>query len=114
MGGDNSGQLIEFVHSFDPRGWSCLHIAEGTFQCSNQTIQNNDIGPCGTDAFQEWADGISLSCMNTVVRNNMVNNPTVSSRTMVRSACLTTLPGRWNCHLRGTLVHDREQHNLGR
>ncbi|KAI0732843.1 pectin lyase fold/virulence factor [Fomitopsis betulina] len=76
MGGDNSGQLIEFVHSFDPRGWSCLHIAEGTFQCSNQTIQNNDIGPCGTDAFQEWADGISLSCMNTVVRNNMVNNPT--------------------------------------
>ncbi|TFY67658.1 hypothetical protein EVJ58_g1503 [Rhodofomes roseus] len=76
MGGDNSGQLIEFVHSFDPRGWSCLHIAEGTFKCNNQTIQNNDIGPCGTDAFQQWADGISISCMNTVVRNNMVKNPT--------------------------------------
>ncbi|KZT71563.1 hypothetical protein DAEQUDRAFT_724099 [Daedalea quercina L-15889] len=76
MGGDNSGQLIEFVHSFDPRGWSCLHIAEGTFKCNNQTIQNNDIGPCGTDAFQQWADGISISCMNTVVRNNSVNNPT--------------------------------------
>ncbi|PCH40953.1 hypothetical protein WOLCODRAFT_150976 [Wolfiporia cocos MD-104 SS10] len=76
MGGDNSGQLIEYVHSFDPRGWSCLHIAEGTFLCNNNTVQNNDIGPCGNDAFQQWADGISVSCMNAVVRNNMVNNPT--------------------------------------
>ncbi|KZT05565.1 uncharacterized protein LAESUDRAFT_726838 [Laetiporus sulphureus 93-53] len=76
MGGDNSGQLIEYVHSFDPRGWSCLHIAEGTFKCDNNTVQNNDIGPCGTDLFQQWADGISVSCMNAVVRNNMVRNPT--------------------------------------
>jgi len=76
MGGDNSGQLIEYVHSFDPRGWSCLHIAEGTFKCNNNTVQNNDIGPCGNDNFQQWADGISISCMNTIVRNNMVNNPT--------------------------------------
>lgn len=76
MGGDNSGQLIEYVHSFDPRGWSCLHIAEGTFKCSNNTVQNNDIGPCGNDAFQQWSDGISMSCMNSLVRNNMINNPT--------------------------------------
>ncbi|KAI0939885.1 hypothetical protein AcV5_001144 [Taiwanofungus camphoratus] len=76
MGGSNSDQLIEYVHSFDPRGWSCLHIAEGAFTCNNVTIQNNDIGPCGSDAFQQWADGISVSCMNALVRNNMVNNPT--------------------------------------
>ncbi|CCM01736.1 uncharacterized protein FIBRA_03802 [Fibroporia radiculosa] len=76
MGGDNSGQLIEYVRSFDPRGWSCLHVAEGTFQCTNATVQNNDIGPCGNDAFQQWSDGLSISCMNTLVRNNMVNNPT--------------------------------------
>ncbi|KAF9006727.1 hypothetical protein BDQ17DRAFT_1239163 [Cyathus striatus] len=76
MGGQNSDQLIEYVRSFDPRGWSCLHIAEGTLNCNNATVQNNDIGPCGSDNFQEWADGISLSCRNSIVRNNMIQNPT--------------------------------------
>ncbi|KAI0776175.1 pectin lyase fold/virulence factor [Trametes elegans] len=76
MGGSNTGQLVEHVRSFDPRSWSCLHVAEGAFACSGVTVQNNDIGPCGSDRFQEWADGISVSCMNSVVRNNLVNNPT--------------------------------------
>jgi parallel beta-helix repeat protein len=53
-----------------------LHIAEGTFNCNNATIQHNDIGPCGSDAFQQWADGISVSCRNSHVFNNTVNNPT--------------------------------------
>lgn len=78
MGGSNADQLVEFVRSYDPRSWSCLHIAEGTLACNNVTVQNNDIGPCGSDVFQEWADGISMSCQNSVVRNNMINNPTVS------------------------------------
>jgi hypothetical protein len=76
MGGANSDQLIEFVHSYDPRGWSCLHVAEGPFLCNNVTVQNNDIGPCGSDAFQQWADGISISCRSAVVRNNLVMDPT--------------------------------------
>ncbi|KAI9063337.1 hypothetical protein FKP32DRAFT_1592598 [Trametes sanguinea] len=76
MGGSNSNQLIEYVRSFDPRSWSCLHIAEGALSCNNVTVQNNDIGPCGSDAFQQWADGISVSCQNSLVRNNLVNNPT--------------------------------------
>ena len=76
MGGQNSDQLIEYVHSFDPRSWSSLHIQEGALNCNNVTVQNNDVGPCGSDAFQEWADGISMSCLNSVVRNNMINNPT--------------------------------------
>ena len=76
MGGANSNQLIEYVHSYDPRSWSCLHIAEGGLLCNNVVIQNNDIGPCGSDTFQEWADGISVSCRSAIVRNNMVNNPT--------------------------------------
>jgi len=76
MGGPNSNQLIEYVHSFDPRSWSCLHIAEGGLLCNNAVVQNNDIGPCGSDAFQQWADGISVSCRSAIVRNNMVNNPT--------------------------------------
>ncbi|KAL5487999.1 hypothetical protein ACEPAI_6107 [Sanghuangporus weigelae] len=76
MGGPNSGQLIEFVRSFNPRSWSCLHIAEGSLNCNNVTVQNNDIGPCGIDSFQQWADGISYSCENGLVRNNMIKDPT--------------------------------------
>ena len=76
MGGPNSNQVIEHVHSYDPRSWSCLHAAEGGLSCNNIVIQNNDIGPCGSDVYQQWADGISVSCRSAVVRNNMVNNPT--------------------------------------
>ena len=76
MGGGNSNQLIEYVHSYDPRSWSCLHVAEGNFLCNNVTVQHNDIGPCGSDAFMEWADGISVSCRSTVVRNNVVTDST--------------------------------------
>lgn len=73
MGGPNSKQLIEYVHSYDPRSWSCLHIAEGGFLCNNIVVQNNDIGHCGSDAFQQWADGISVSCRSAIVRNNVVS-----------------------------------------
>lgn len=76
MGGSNSNQLIEFVHSYDPRSWSCLHVAEGNLSCNNVVVQNNDIGPCGSDAFQQWADGISVSCRSATIRNNIVNGPT--------------------------------------
>ncbi|KIK53276.1 hypothetical protein GYMLUDRAFT_49452 [Collybiopsis luxurians FD-317 M1] len=76
MGGSNSNQLVEYVKSYNPRGWTCLHITEGGLSCNNVTVQNNDVGPCGTDDFQQWADGLSISCQNAVVRNNMVKNPT--------------------------------------
>ena len=39
-------------------------------------MQNNDIGPCGSDAFNQWADGISVACAQTVVQNNLINTPT--------------------------------------
>jgi len=76
MGGNNRGQTIEFVRSFDPRGWSCLHVAEGALACNSVVVQNNDIGPCGTDLYRQWADGVSISCQNTIVRNNMIQGPT--------------------------------------
>jgi parallel beta-helix repeat protein len=76
MGGPNSNQVIEYVHSYDPRGWTCLHVTEGALNCNNVTVQNNDVGPAGSDSFQQWADGISVSCRNSIVRNNMVKNPT--------------------------------------
>lgn len=76
MGGSTSGQLIERVASYNPRSWSCLHIAEGSLDCNNVTVQHNDIGPCGTDDFQQWADGISMSCRDSLVWNNTILDPT--------------------------------------
>ncbi|KAJ7248467.1 hypothetical protein C8J57DRAFT_1189704 [Mycena rebaudengoi] len=76
FGGANKDQMIQFVRSYSPRSWSCLHLAEGPYTCSNATVQNNDIGPCGVDTFQEWADGISVSCANSVVRHNMIKGAT--------------------------------------
>ncbi|GFZ45090.1 hypothetical protein JCM24511_02816 [Saitozyma sp. JCM 24511] len=76
FGGPNSGQIVEYVKSYDPRGWSCLHIAEGPFTCSNMTVQYNDIGPCGSDSFQQWADGVSLSCAKSVVQHNTIVDAT--------------------------------------
>ncbi|KAG6335885.1 hypothetical protein ID866_3194 [Astraeus odoratus] len=76
MGGSNSNHLVEYVHSYDPRSWSCLHIFEGNLTCNNATVQYNDIGPAGSDLFGQWADGISVACRNSFVKNNMINNPT--------------------------------------
>ncbi|WWC88500.1 uncharacterized protein L201_003411 [Kwoniella dendrophila CBS 6074] len=76
FGGQNQNQIIEYVKSYDPRGWSCLHLSEGTFNCLNITVQNNDIGPCGRDYFQNWADGISLSCADSLVQNNNIVDAT--------------------------------------
>lgn len=76
FGGPNANQLIEHVHTYDPRGWTCLHISEGVLNCTNTTIQMNEIGPCGIDLFSNWADGVSLSCRNSIVRDNWINNPT--------------------------------------
>lgn len=76
MGGDNTGQLIENIKTANPRGWSCLHIQEGSLKCSGVTIQNNQIGPCGVSTDGQWADGISLSCQNSLVQNNDIVDAT--------------------------------------
>ncbi|KIY52617.1 hypothetical protein FISHEDRAFT_25752, partial [Fistulina hepatica ATCC 64428] len=76
MGGPNANHVIEYVRSYDPRSWSCMHVDEGSLNCTNATVQYNDVGPCGHDTFQHWADGISLSCRSSTVRHNMVHDAT--------------------------------------
>jgi len=72
MGGPTTGQQIKYVASRNCRGWSCLHIAEGNINnpCSKVVVSNNDIGPCGVET--AWADGISISCSNSIIANNTV------------------------------------------
>ena len=64
------------------------HSAEGPFLCNNTTVQYNDVGPCGSDAFQQvcsafhpvahtqWSDGISLSCASSLVQYNTITDAT--------------------------------------
>lgn len=58
IGGNNAeGQLVENVWSYNPRGWSALHTAEGNDgnsnpTCSGLTIRNNQIGPSGSSPNQ--------------------------------------------------------------
>ena len=64
IGGGSNGQVVQYVASKNPRGWSCMHVIESGDNknpCKNATISNNDIGPCGqsgTDAngAGQWAD----------------------------------------------------------
>jgi hypothetical protein len=75
-GGDASGQWIEYVQAFEPRGWTCLHAAEGDRRtCTGMTIAHNDFGPSG-QANGEWADGLSFACRASLVHDNTVTDAT--------------------------------------
>ncbi len=75
-GGRASGQVIREVRALEPRSWSTIHVFEGGApRCSGALVENNEIGPAGrTDG--SWADGISLACTNSVVRNNTIVDAT--------------------------------------
>lgn len=76
IGGPTRDQFVDHVHSYEPRGWSCLHITEnGPDGCRNATITNNDIGPSGNSA-GHWADGISMACTSSLVANNVITDAT--------------------------------------
>lgn len=76
IGGPTTDQLVDHVHSYEPRGWSCLHITEGGSNvCRNATITNNDIGPSGNSS-GHWADGISMACTRSLVANNIITDAT--------------------------------------
>lgn len=93
-GGTNSGQTIDRIDVFEPRAWSALHIIEGSGNtCVGAVVKNSKIGPAGqapTGPTQfrlgrretgpyppgQWADGISLSCRNAVVTNNIITDAT--------------------------------------
>ena len=81
IGGTSNGQVVKYVNSRNPRGWSCLHVTEGGITsnyCTNATVSNNDIGPCGQSGTNSagqglWADGISFACTDSLVEGNDVS-----------------------------------------
>ncbi len=78
-GGSSSGQVIRGLKIMEPRSWSALHVIQGhpspAPPCSNALIENNEIGPAGYSD-ETWADGISLACTNSIVRNNLIVDAT--------------------------------------
>jgi hypothetical protein len=75
-GGEASGQVIREVKAFEPRSWSTIHLFEGgTPRCAEALVENNLIGPAGRPD-GSWADGISLACIRSVVRNNTIVDAT--------------------------------------
>lgn len=71
-GGYSSGQVFRALKIMEPRSWSALHLIE---PCSDALVEDNDIGPAGYPD-QTWADGISLACTNSNVRNNRIVDAT--------------------------------------
>jgi len=71
-GGYSSGQIFRALKIMEPRSWSALHLIE---PCSDALIEDNDIGPAGSPD-GTWADGISLACTNSIVRNNRIVDAT--------------------------------------
>ena len=77
-GGYASGQIIQAVKVMNTRSWSSIHLIEGDTgpggECRNALVADNDVSSAGTSA--EWADGISLACINSIVRNNRIIDAT--------------------------------------
>lgn len=71
-GGYSSGQIFRALKIMEPRSWSALHLME---PCSDALVEDNDIGPAGSSD-GTWADGISLACTNSIVRNNRIVDAT--------------------------------------
>lgn len=83
--GGNEGQTIKSNWLKDPRGFTAVHVREGDkLQCKGATIEKNEIGPVGEEFIptvdgpdpemsplgRPLADGISIACRDSYVREN--------------------------------------------
>jgi hypothetical protein len=72
IGGDAADMVVEHVRAYDPRGWSILHVFEGS-RCTGARIEDNELGPAGKPD-GSWADGISFACRKGIVRHNNITD----------------------------------------
>lgn len=87
MLGGNEGPSVRECQLMNPRGWTAIHIREGAkLQCKNALIERNEIGPSGEEydpavdgadpemspLGRPLADGISIACKDSIVRDNTI------------------------------------------
>lgn len=80
LGGEVSGVVVDGVKAGDTRTWSTIALHGGAGHdkgagCTGAILSNNEIGPAGTSD-ERWADGISLACRTSVVKNNLIYDTT--------------------------------------
>ena len=83
--GGNEGQSISQCRIKDPRGFTAIHIREGdSLQCKGAIVEKNEIGPVGEEynpvvdgddpetspSGRPLADGVSIACKDSIVRDN--------------------------------------------
>ena len=85
IGGNASGQQVLAVEAYEPRGWTALQIYHGNFSwngsawtggCTGARIENVFIHDAGETNTPNWADGISLSCRDSHVVGNTIQDAT--------------------------------------
>lgn len=89
--GGNEGQSIQNSWIKNPRGFTAIHIREGDkLQCTGARIEKNEIGPVGEEYDPErdgddpemsplgrpLADGISIACRDSFIRDNTFRDNT--------------------------------------
>lgn len=80
LGGEVTGVVVDEVKAGDPRTWSTIALHGGAGHdkgagCTDAIVSNNEIGPAGTSD-ERWADGVSLACRRSVVKNNLIYDTT--------------------------------------
>lgn len=85
--GGNEGQTISHCWVKEPRGFTAIHVREGDkLQCRLAVIEGNEIGPVGEEynpiedgpdpesspLGRPLADGISIACQDSTVRDNNI------------------------------------------
>lgn len=85
--GGNEGQSVKQCWVKEPRGFTAIHVREGDkLQCRLATIEGNEIGPVGEEynpaadgpdpeaspLGRPLADGISIACRDSTVRDNNI------------------------------------------
>jgi len=75
LGGDVTDVRVDHIVAADPRGWSTLHVFEGSKLCRSAKLTFNRIGPAGSPD-GHWADGISFACRDGIIANNTIRDTT--------------------------------------
>ena len=81
-GGESSGQIIRDIEARDTRSYCTLHLTEGdpVHRCRDILVENNKIGHVHpkNQLLDSQASGICVACMNSLIRNNTVEDITDS------------------------------------